>query len=655
MHYAVIATCCALASRACPACRPNTGNQADGGSDNSTCGALSQGRTQSMTRRKEPCCQQRACAERLQTMCSSICSQQYCSHCSRAHICKRMIESVRRTFTKLGRKTLRSGKDRGQYLSEHVQSDNGQSQELDSTNVSRSSTLRSELDSKCRVTNDSSVTAEIDSKAFTELATDSGRPAELDSGHISPAGLVKMPIAQADAGPLSRCPEGPRIAPKNYASYSSMCVSPCSATDLNSQTSRYSVVSEMEDTAPRFNSSQSTSYSKQSTFTEPWSSQAISTCSSPPNTASQVIVYPNHEYKTTPYSGGGEISHGKPHLSDKELCSSPSSYLPDTTSGDHDVFSSTGIWSVSSFGDSALPEQSQTTNNACTNYTSRSASGQSSILLPSAQHSDKEVVPEGAYRLYEQSSTKSHDPHIVLCHCHNRPMLPTLFWPLPQHIFDGTTGQINALRSTSKTRLHLDMKDIFELMVRISYERIGSLDHDMQQSIAPAFQQRPVLESSLAALCSIVGGAEPCAIGELVSLLYLVFTVLMLSVDELDRDRYTEALFLDATSWIETLKSDYDQRAFETLLDIVWLPAALANFGSRECHWSVSTLKSACPWTRPIAPIDESISRNLLDNEKAGAYGMRTGVVARMCQNYIECTMFAASHIYTANVESRSL
>ena len=93
-----------------------------------------------------------------------------------------MIEGVRRTFTRLGRKTLRSSKDHRGHLTEFVPSANGQSQELDSIIASRSSTSRSELSSKYTVTNGSSVTAEIDSKVLTELATDSGRPAELDSG-----------------------------------------------------------------------------------------------------------------------------------------------------------------------------------------------------------------------------------------------------------------------------------------------------------------------------------------------------------------------------------------------------------------------------------------------------------------------------------------
>ena len=323
-----------------------------------------------------------------------------------------------------------------------------------------------------------------------------------------------------------------------------MCVSPCSATDLDSQTSRYSVVSEMEDTAPRFNVSQSTGYSNESTFTEPWSSQAISISSSPPKTSNQATVYPSHQEKNIPYLGVEELSSEKSRLSDSELCSSPSSYLPDTTPDDLDVFSSAGGWSGSTFADSVLTEQSQTTSRAYTKYTSQSASGQNTTVPASAQYSDKEVVPEEAYRPCEQSSTKAQDPHSLLCRCHNRPILPTLFWPHPQHILDVTAGQNDALRSTNKTRLHTNMKDIFEFIVKLSFERIESLEYDMRQSIAPAFQQRPTLESSLAALCALVGGAEPFAIGELVSLLYFAFTVLMLSVDELDRDRYTEACSL---------------------------------------------------------------------------------------------------------------
>ena len=227
-------------------------------------------------------------------------------------------------------------------------------------------------------------------------------------------------------------------------------------------------------------------------------------------------------------------------------------------------------------------------------------------------------------------STFFRDCHatISLCPCHSLPMRPDM------HLSDlcamaRTNGSKSDLfvQGNQKTLVRR-IQSMFGLLVGLASERLERLvrcEPKLQGSLAPVLEARPDIRAGLNALHDLHTNQSLPSLYKLVSLVFMAFSVLMLTVPEKELSQCTAELYLDIASWLDALALPDEKLAFRTMLDVLWLPEAgfqAASFGRREF----------CPFTAP----KHYSAQNFQSTALADDYGLRTGMTARICQCYVD-------------------
>jgi hypothetical protein len=217
---------------------------------------------------------------------------------------------------------------------------------------------------------------------------------------------------------------------------------------------------------------------------------------------------------------------------------------------------------------------------------------------------------------------------ISLCPCHRLPMRPDM------HLSDlcamartrGTSSDL-FVQGNHKT-LTRRIQSMFNLLVELALERLEMLvrrEPKLQGFLAPALGARPDIRAGLNALHDLHTNQSLPSLWELVSLVFMAFSVLMLTVRENELSQCTTELYLDIASWLDALTQPDEKRAFRIMLDVLWLPEdgfRSASFGRR----------GFCPFTIP----KHYSAQNFQSTALADDYGLRTGMTARICQCYVD-------------------
>ena len=243
------------------------------------------------------------------------------------------------------------------------------------------------------------------------------------------------------------------------------------------------------------------------------------------------------------------------------------------------------------------------------------------------------------------SLSTSEATNLSLCACHNLPELPQLYWPRPEDLAKGLHSHGQLLTQHGHITPLEALQDIYEFLVHLSLQRLSLLEQPVRAILQPAITTMPTLDASLVALQSLAVGESPCRLEQIVALLFLAYAIMMLSVEDHHRDKYAEALFLDATCWTSLLNSASDKQAFEMLLQCNWLPSSIRSLCTHGHEWASCVIKSFCPRSIPIKALPTDGGKDSFNAEPRRHYELRTGVVARICQNYIDCeSTFRASY-----------
>jgi hypothetical protein len=227
-------------------------------------------------------------------------------------------------------------------------------------------------------------------------------------------------------------------------------------------------------------------------------------------------------------------------------------------------------------------------------------------------------------------STFPHDCHVTipLCPCHGLPMRPDM------HLSNlCAMARTNGSRSDlfvqgNQKTLARRIQSMFDLLVELASERLERLircEPKLQGFLAPVLETRPDIRAGLNALHDLHTNQSLPSLYKLVSLVFMAFSVLMLTVHENELSQCTTELYHDIASWLDALALLDEKLAFRTMLDVLWLPEASfrsASFGRREF----------CPFTIP----KHHSAQNFQPTALADDYGLRTGMTARICQCYVD-------------------
>jgi hypothetical protein len=224
-------------------------------------------------------------------------------------------------------------------------------------------------------------------------------------------------------------------------------------------------------------------------------------------------------------------------------------------------------------------------------------------------------------------STLFHDCHVTIstCPCHGLPMRPDMHFP-DLCAMARTSGADPGLfvQGNHKT-LARRIQSMFGLLVELASERLVRCEPKLQGILAPALEARPDIQAGLNALHDLHTNQSLPSLCGLVSLVFMAFSVLILTVHENELSQCTTELYLDIASWLDALALPDEKRAFRAMLDVLWLPEAgfrSASFGQREF----------CPFTIP----KQYSAPNFQSTASADGYGLRTGMTARICQCYVD-------------------
>jgi len=169
------------------------------------------------------------------------------------------------------------------------------------------------------------------------------------------------------------------------------------------------------------------------------------------------------------------------------------------------------------------------------------------------------------------------------------------------------------------------IQSMFSLLVELASERLVRCEPKLQGFLAPALEARPDIRAGLNALHDLHTSQSLPSLNGLVSLVFMAFSVLILTVRESELSQCTTELYLDIASWLDALALPDERQAFRTMLDVLWLPEAgfrSTSFGRREF----------CPFTIP----KHYSAQNFQSTALADDYGLRSSMTMRICQCYVD-------------------
>jgi len=222
------------------------------------------------------------------------------------------------------------------------------------------------------------------------------------------------------------------------------------------------------------------------------------------------------------------------------------------------------------------------------------------------------------------------DCHVTIstCPCHGLPMRPDMHLSNLCAMARTSGADSDLFVQGNQKTLARRIQSMFSLLVELASERLERrirCEPKLRGSLAPALEARPDIRAGLNALHNLHTNQSLPSLYGLVSLVFMAFSVLMLTVHENELSQCTTELHRDIASWLDALALPDEKRAFGTMLDVLWLPEAgfrSASFGRREF----------CPFTIP----KHYLAPNFQSTALADEYGLRTGMTARICQCYVD-------------------
>ena len=213
-----------------------------------------------------------------------------------------------------------------------------------------------------------------------------------------------------------------------------------------------------------------------------------------------------------------------------------------------------------------------------------------------------------------------------LCPCHKLPMRPDM------DLSDLVSGaQSRGVSSRMLVRDNQDtlcgrIQSMFSLLLKLAQAKLDPFNREIRTILDPAFEAVPTFRASLKALYDLHAGQPSSSIHELVSLVFMAFSIAILTIDESDLSQYAGVMCIEIASWTEALPSPADKQAFSRFLEIMWLPQV-------RCSTVPFQEREFCPFTNPKGLSTPDWRSSPLLNP----IGLRTGVTVRLCQRYVDC------------------
>jgi hypothetical protein len=167
------------------------------------------------------------------------------------------------------------------------------------------------------------------------------------------------------------------------------------------------------------------------------------------------------------------------------------------------------------------------------------------------------------------------------------------------------------------------LQSMFALLVEHASTEFDNFDGEIRAGLTRAFEAAPTFQAGLKALSTLHGGPLLPSMHELVSLVFMAFSIAILKIDEGDLAQYTGVMYVEMASWTKALSCAADKQAFGIFLGILWLPqVGPPSVGPLQ-------LRKFCPHTnRPEwspLPFLNSI-------------GLCAGVTVWLCHSYVDRT-----------------
>jgi hypothetical protein len=213
-----------------------------------------------------------------------------------------------------------------------------------------------------------------------------------------------------------------------------------------------------------------------------------------------------------------------------------------------------------------------------------------------------------------------------LCPCHELPMRPDM------DLSDLVAGaQSRGMSSHTLVRDNQDIlcgriQSMFSLLLKLARTKLDPFNCEVRSILDPIFEVAPTLQASLKALYDLHAGQPLSSIHELVSLVFMAFSIAILTIDESDLSQYAGIMCIEIASWTEALPLPADKQAFSRFLEIMWLPQV-------RCSTIPFQGRKFCPFTNPKGLSTPDWRSSPLLNP----IGLRTGVTVRLCQRYVDC------------------
>ena len=179
---------------------------------------------------------------------------------------------------------------------------------------------------------------------------------------------------------------------------------------------------------------------------------------------------------------------------------------------------------------------------------------------------------------------------------------------------------------------------VFQSTTEQSLGKLSELKNpEFRAVLEPVHRIKPTLDTGLSALNSLVTGQVPHRLNEVISLLFVAYSVITMLVDEQSQAQFTEALFLDDIEWTNAIACHEDQYAFKKLLQHMWLPGAISSLYTQVYRSSSHVWKFFHPTRTPFERASIPFEEGRLDGEDESGFRLRTGLNAQICQWYIDC------------------
>lgn len=244
--------------------------------------------------------------------------------------------------------------------------------------------------------------------------------------------------------------------------------------------------------------------------------------------------------------------------------------------------------------------------------------------------------PSSQYSVPSESSSSDRSASIYDCLYSQN--LTLLRGPSSSELLEILNFEAGKLGGLMPSGLLEGMGGAFELTTEQSLGKLNELKEPEFRAVVDSVHRiKPTLDTGLSALNSLVIGQVPYRLHEVMSLLFIAYSIVTMLVDEQNRAQFIEALFLDDIEWMNAIGCREEQDAFEMLLRYVWMPASISSVCTHGHRWSSRAWRSFRPTRTPFERTYIPLEEGWLDRETESGFRLRTGLNAQVCQWYIDC------------------